>query len=260
MEERERYASVIFLNAVIPLLKVVIEEDEKLSAKGLKCTGVVQIGTLSENGKLATHLVFENGEIKVVKGVHEQPTIELCFKRVEDFNGFFRGTSKKLPSIKGLRHFTLLTTVVSALLRMSKLLGSKEAPAVARDKALLVRLYFYLLSSGISQLNKAGHPIIASWVKKSPDRVYAWTVNQQEDMSAYIRIKAGNSKAARGLYKRSKPFFTMRFDSPDSALGILMEKDDMFDSTAKGKLMMEGAPEFGAQLGDYMAIVGSFLK
>ena len=116
------------------------------------------------------------------------------------------------------------------------------------------------MSSGISQLNKAGHPEISKWVKKSPDRVYAWTVNGEEKLSAFLRIKAGNSKASRGLYKRSKPFFTMRFDSTDSALGILMELDDMIESTIKGKLVMEGAPEFGAQLGDYMGIVGSYAK
>ena len=80
------------------------------------------------------------------------------------------------------------------------------------------------------------------------------------ELYAYIRVKAGNSKSARGEYTRSKPFFTMRFDSVDSALGILMQKDNMLESTAKGKLIMEGGPEYGAQLGEFMMLVGPYVS
>lgn len=51
---------------------------------------------------------------------------------------------------------------------MSSLLGTTEAPKDEATKELLVLLYFYLLSTGISQLNKAGHPDISSWAKKVP--------------------------------------------------------------------------------------------
>ena len=56
------------------------------------------------------------------------------------------------------------------------------------------------------------------------------------------------------------PFFTMRFNNLDSALGILLSTDDMLDSTKKGKLIMDGAPEFGAQIGEYMILVGSYAQ
>jgi len=56
------------------------------------------------------------------------------------------------------------------------------------------------------------------------------------------------------------PFFTMRFDSLDSALGILMSIDDMLASVRSGKLIMDGAPEFGAQIGEYMMLVGALAK
>ena len=56
------------------------------------------------------------------------------------------------------------------------------------------------------------------------------------------------------------PFFTMKFRDLDSALGILMSIDDMLESVRQGKLIMEGAPEFGAQIGEYMLTVGGYAK
>ena len=96
-------------------------------------------------------------------------------------------------------------------------------------KTLMVKCFFYLLSSGISQLNKMGHTEIKEWTSKSPDRVYAFAVDGHPEVSAFIRIKAGKSRAGRGEYKRAMPFFTLRFNSLDSALGILLSIDDMLE-------------------------------
>ena len=52
----------------------------------------------------------------------------------------------------------------------------------------------------------------------------------------------------------------MRFNNLDSALGILMSIDDMLESVQKGKLIMDGAPEFGAQIGAYMMEIGAMAK
>lgn len=52
----------------------------------------------------------------------------------------------------------------------------------------------------------------------------------------------------------------MAFDTPRSALGILLGTDDMLESTKQKKLIMEGAPEFGAQIGDYMMLIGALAK
>ena len=85
-------------------------------------------------------------------------------------------------------------------------------------------------------------------------------MDNEPTVSAYIRVKAGKTKAGRGVYKRAMPFFTMRFDSLDSALGILLSTDDMMESTRQSKLIMEGAPEFGAQIGEFMMLVGAMAK
>ncbi len=252
------YANKIFLNAVLPLVKVIVEKDEKLREKFNNKNAIVQISANDEDGKVGTHFVIEDGSWMVVKGVIDDPTLELEFKSITALNGFFSGKSKKFPKIKGWHNVSLLINTFKALMTMANLLGLEEAPKDEAKKDLLVQLYFYLLSSGISQLNKAGHPMVSKWAKKSPDRVYAWAVNGKSELSAYIRVKAGNTKAARGEYRRAKPFFTMRFDSTESALGILMNTDDMIESTINGKLIMEGAPEFGSQLGEYMQLVGDY--
>ena len=56
------------------------------------------------------------------------------------------------------------------------------------------------------------------------------------------------------------PFFTLRFDSFKSALGTLLGTDDMLESTKSGKLIMDGAPEFGAQLGGFLLMIGDLAK
>lgn len=256
----EIYSCEIFLKAVVPLMKVLVEEREEL-ARGFKdFTGVVQISVNDNGGKIGTHFKIEKGVWTTVKKVHENPTIELEFKDIVTFNNFFKGKSKKLPKINGKKHLKLMVYVFKVLLKMSALLSASEAPTENKDKVLLVKLYFYLLPSGISLLNKLGHEEVSKWAKRSPDRVYAWSVENEPELSSYIRVKAGKTKACRGKYKYSKPFFTMKFNNADSALGILLQKDDLVESTIKSKLIMEGAPEFGAMIGEFMMLVGSYAK
>lgn len=258
--QEDLYSNRIFLNAVLPLLKVIIDNDENLKKGFAGKNNVVQISAVTKEGKVGTHFIVEQGEITVKMGVAPKPDLELQFKSIEAFNAFFKGKSKMLPRMIGIKHLGLLIAVFKALLKMAAMLGAAVPPQKEEEKVLLVKLYFYLLSAGISQLNKAGHPDVSKWARKSPDRVYAWVLDDMPDVAAYLRVKAGNTKSARGLYTRSKPFFTMRFDSADSALGILLEIDDMIEATINGKLIMEGAPEFGAQLGEYMLLVGSYAK
>lgn len=254
------YANRIFINGALPLLKVIVESKPALTKSFKGVNTVLQVSALDGEEKVGTHFIVEDGVWQVVKGVTEEAVIDLQFPTVEAFNGFFSGTSKKLPKIIGWYHVGLLIKFLKALITMANLLGAVDIPDDEDEKELLVKLYFYLLSSGISQLNKAAHPAVSKWAKKSPDRVYAWAVNDRLDLSAYIRVKAGKTKACRGEYKRSKPFFTMRFSDVDSALGILLQIDDFLESTVKGKMIMEGAPEYGAVVGDFMMLIGSYAK
>lgn len=267
-EHDVRYQTVVFLNAVIPVLKPIIASRSALQKAFAGKSGIVQISALAADGesvdgrppRLATHLVVDDGQVSVKLGAHPAPNVELQFGSREKLNAFFTG-SLVLPAIRGgLANPGLLKATVQSLLAMSRVLGQTQPPSDVEEQKLLVRCMFYLLTTGISQLNKAGHPRVCQWSANQPDRVYALSVIGHEELDAHLRVKAGKTKAFRGSYTRSKPFFTMAFDSPRSALGILLDVDDMIESTTSQKIIMQGAPEYGAELGELMQLVGSYAK
>ena len=180
-EQETLFSTNLFLYAVCPLLKTILEDKESLQKgwKGKKA--VAQISCLDTGGKKAIHYLFENGTCTPKKGVSEEPVdIELEFKSPEHLCSFFKGKLFPLPKMKGaLRHFSVFLNFMKLLLTMSGLLGAKTAPKKPEDQKLLVKCMFYLLSRGISILNKLGHPDVSAWAAVSPDRVYAWAVESE---------------------------------------------------------------------------------
>ncbi len=261
MDDRSRYTAKLFIHAVLPLIRVVAEDTE-LIKKWKKHNGVVQFEVATDEGLWGIHFIVEDGKLtpKIATLPSNEVTISLHFNSVEHFNAFFRSETKKLPKIKGFLHPGMLTVTMKTLLKMSSLLSITKPPKKLEEKVLVTKMMFYLLTAGISQLNKLEHPDIKKWTTTSPNRVYALTVDDWKDVAAYIHVKAGKSRSARGRYERSKPFFTMRFADLDSALAILLETGDLLALTAEKKLIMEGAPEFGAKFGDFMMLVGEYIK
>ncbi|MCL2301058.1 MAG: hypothetical protein FWC27_13025 [Firmicutes bacterium] len=267
MDQDTLYAYKIFLNAALPLVKVIAGDVPALAKKFEQAHCIFQVSALNPDapaGKVATHFTVNNGEWKVCTDcVCTNAMVELQFKSIDAFVAFFKGkmSPATLPKMIGaVEHLGMFLAFMQVLLKMSALLGAAKPPEDEATKALLVKCFFYLLSSGISCLNKTGHEAIHGWALQSPDRVYSWAVNGHPEVAAYIRVKAGKSRAGRGEYRRAMPFFTLRFDSLDSALGILLDTDDMMDATKAGRLIMDGAPEFGAQLGDFMLRVAAYAK
>lgn len=259
------FTNKIFLNAALPLVKTIATDVPSLKKCFEHAHAVIQVSALCDEvdeGKVGMHFVVNSGEWLVHTCLTKDPHIELQFKSVEALNAFFKGNISlgAIPKIHGIKKAGTLVSFVRVLLKMSSLLTAKEAPDDLAEQELMVKCFFYLLSSGISQLNKAGHPAVHEWALKSPDRVYSWAVDGYPQVSAYIRVKAGKTRAGRGEYKRAMPFFTMRFDSLKSALGILLGTDDMLESVRQGKLIMDGAPEFGGQIGEYMLTVAGYAQ
>ncbi|MDD7292102.1 MAG: hypothetical protein PUG83_01095 [Clostridiaceae bacterium] len=259
------YSNKIFLNAALPLVKVIATDVPSLAKKFEHAHAVIQVSCLNPEvpeGKVGMHFVVNSGEWLVHTCLTKDPHIELEFKSVEALNGFFKGniTLGAIPKIHGIKKAGTLLAFVQVLLKMASLLGADKAPEDEETQRLMVKCFFYLLSSGISQLNKNGHPDVHEWALKSPDRVYAWAVNGYPQISAYIRVKAGKTRAGRGEYKRAMPFFTLRFKDLPSALGILLGTDDMLEAVKKGTLIMDGAPEFGGQIGAYMLTVAGYAQ
>lgn len=270
LNKDELYTNKIFLCGALPLLKTIVGDIPSLKSKFKNVHCIYQVSCLDKDapeGKYATHFMVNGDEWivhadKVAYRVGKQKFVELEFKSVEAMNAFFKGkiTPATLPKMHGLNFAYEFGVFMAALLKMANLLGLTTPPEDYDTKKLLVKCYFYLLTAGISTLNKQGHEGVHGWTLKSPDRVYAFAVNGEPEVSAYIRIKAGKSRSGRGEYKRAMPFFTLRFDCLDSALGILLGIEDMLAFTKSGKLIMDGAPEFGAQIGEYMLLVGDYAK
>jgi len=267
LDQDTLYAYKIFLNAALPLVKVIASDIPALAKKFANAHCIFQVSAMdpdAPSGKVATHFTVNNGEWSVCADcVATNAMVELQFKSIDAFVAFFKGkmSPATLPAMKGaVKHMGMFLAFMQVLLKMSALLGATAPPADEATKVLLVKSFFYLLSSGISCLNKNGHEAIHGWAEQSPDRVYSWAVDGHPEVAAYIRVKAGKSRAGRGEYKRAMPFFTLRFDSLDSALGILLDTDDMMEATKAGRLIMDGAPEFGAQLGEYMLTVAAYAK
>jgi hypothetical protein len=263
--QNDLYAARIFLNSALPLLKVVIRSKPEIRKKFDKKAFVFQISALYDEapgGKMATHFVFGKGDITVkVSETHPKPDIEFVFPDLKKFIIFFSGKGMPLPKMKGVvTNLGAFAAVMRGLLTMAKLLQAQDAPKEPGDQELLVKLFFYLLPGGISQLNKAGHEKIHDFALKSPDRAYAFAVTGYPELCSYIRVKEGNSKAGRGEYPRCKPFLTLRFDSVRHALDILMSKGDMIDYMANRYLVVEGAPEFAGNIGEFMLTVGDYAK
>ena len=256
MDKDKMYTSRLFLYAVLPLVKEIGTEYGYFRGK----TGVIQISVRLPEGEEGLHYMLEDGQVQTALGLHPSPDVQLHFKDQEHFNRFFLGKTKKLPQIKGLKHLGLVMAAFKTLLKMSTLLSAKTPPADKKTKELVVRLFLFLLSRGISRLNRMGHPQVQAWSSISPNRVYAWEVDGFPDTAAHLRVKAGKTKAAKGKYTRSQPFFTMRFADLDSALAILLQTGDFITLTAQQKLILEGAPEFGAKIGDFMQLVGSYVQ
>ena len=263
------FTNKIFLCGALPLMKTIATDVPDLAKKFEHTHAVVQISAKDPEapaGKYATHFVINSGvwEVHADKVSDDEHTdVELAFKSVEQMNAFFKGKigPGTLPKMKGIaKNFGTFLSFMMVLLKMSSLLTATEAPEDEETQKLMVKCFFYLLTSGISTLNKQGHPEIKEWTTKSPDRVYALAVNDHPEVSAFLRIKAGKSRAGRGEYKRAMPFFTLRFDSFKSALGTLLGTDDMLDATKNGRIIMDGGPEFGAQFGGFLLVVGDYAK
>ncbi|MFA6866112.1 MAG: hypothetical protein WCR54_01180 [Clostridia bacterium] len=266
MTQGDKYALRIFFFSALPLLKVIATTEPKFKKKFEGKSFVFQISVLSDEfkktGKLSTHFVVENGEWTThVSETHPSPDIELEFPTVEKFILFFTGKGMPLPKMKGVfKNFGKFVAILLTLLRMAGLLQATEIPTKQEDQNLLVKLYFYLLSNGISQLNKTGHEEATQFTEVSPDRTYAFAVTGHDDLQSWLRVCRGKSVAGHGEYKRCKPFLTMRFDNTEHALGILMSKADMIDYMKKSYLRIEGAPEFGGALGNLMMTVGYYAQ
>jgi hypothetical protein len=246
---RDELKSRLFLRVALPLVKVVREEDPRMRRLTRNMNAVVQF--MVQGTDTGAHLVFADDGLEVVQGVCEKPTVSFAFKDLKSLNDFFAG-KLVLPSIKGMRRLDVILRTVPLLLSLKMLMPDAD-PKKPAKRALKVKLLLYMVTTALSQLNKAGEPIMVKMVEKSPDRVYQWIV--EGGPSAYLRMRAGKTKAGRGIYTRRRPFVLMRFPDVEGAYQVLTSKVALVEAVKQGYVVTEGAMEYSKEIGICMQTV-----
>jgi len=170
-------------------------------------------------------------------------------------NAMFAG-KPAVPFIKGLHRVGLLIKVFSVLMGLMVLMPNVK-PKDPKKRRLKVKMTFYMITTALSQYNKGGDPEMAAWTKKQPERIYQISVD--EGIAAYLRVKAGRSKAGRGLFTRRRPFVHMKFNGVEGAMPIVLNEVDMVTAVKNGYLVVEGSPEYGGNVGDFMVKIQNLI-
>ena len=246
--ERELLAARLFLRAVLPVIKVVLTDDPKMKRKFEGVCGRIQFQADNDGTPLGSALVLDEEGFRVVHDVSEASDITFSFKSVAKMNAFFAG-KPVIPKIRGWLRPGLLVKAFSLLMSL-KILMPDADPKEPDKRRLKVKMTFYMITTALSQYNKGGDPEMAKWTSKQPERIYQITVD--DDIAAYLRVKAGKSKAGRGVYRRRRPFVHMNFNGVEGAYPIVMNQINMVDAIRKGYLSLEGSPEYGRDIGDFM--------
>ncbi len=258
----EQLTNRIVRHAVLPVVKVMLQDDPKMASKFEGVSGIVQFVAESDNGPAGAYLKFDNGELEVVQEIADNPDVVFHFSRVKKMNDMFRG-KPVLPSfgplLKGMFGNAGLLFKTFAVLLGLKILMPTAKPKTEQQAYLKVKMTLYMISTALSQLNKAGDPDIQAWTAKQPLRIYQWSVDGT-DIACYLKIKAGKTKAGRGRYTRRRPFVHMIFRDLDAALPVLASEIDNVQAMAQGLLVNDGSPEYGGKVGDFMMRVGNMLQ
>jgi len=239
----------IFLRALFPVMKVVLADDPKIKKKFEGVTADIQFIAKDGAGDVGAYLSFSNGNLEVVQGICDNPDITFGFGSIAKMNAMLAG-KPVIPKIKGLLKVGLLLKVFSLLMSL-KILMPDVRPGDPDKRRLKVKMTIYMITTALSQYNKGGDSEMVKWTSKQPERVYQMSV-EGEDIAAYLRVKAGKSKAGRGFYTKRHPFVHMKFNGIDGALPVLLNEVSMVEAIRNGYLAVEGSPEYGGDIGDFM--------
>ncbi len=237
-----------------PVMKVPLQDDPKMKKLFANVVGTVQFTADNGDDQLSCYLAFDKGDLTVTEGICDDPKITLSFPSAEKMNTMLAGGSV-LPKIKGLRNLGLLIKFLRLVMCL-KLMDPTNRPTDPVKRHLKVKMSLYMITTALSVANKLGDEAMKEWTSKQPDRIYQFTVepyDEENGIAAYLRVKAGNTKAGRGVYKRRRPFVHFRFQTVDGALKVLLKEVEFVEAVEKGCVAVDGAPEYSAQLNDMMA-------
>lgn len=247
--KKDLLAAELYIKAVFPVLKVLLKDDPKTADRFKNTDAKIILRAKHEGGFLGANLHFKLGELHIDEEDLENGDIIFTFGGVKQMNSFLAG-GIALPSIKGFTKIKLLTRFVSMLL-MLKLMMPDARPKDEHKRYLKVKLALYMVSTALSKLNKSGDRDMKEWTGRQPDRIYQLSVDGT-DIAVYLRVKAGKTKAGRGMYQRKRPFVHMKFNGIDGALKVLLKDAEFVDAVDKQYIAIEGSPEYAANINDFM--------
>lgn len=259
--ERDILITRLFFRAAFPVMKVPLEDDPRMRERFAGVTAKVQF--IADNGDepLGCWLDFNRGEFRATEGFCDDPDLTLRFASAARLNSFLSG-GLVLPRLKGaLRHPLLLVRVLLLLLSLTLMMPSNR-PKNPAKRYLKLKMTLYMITTALSVYNKLHGGEFAEWAKYQPDRIYQFTVesgNKSEQIAAYLRVKAGKTKAGRGTYQYRRPFVHFRFQGIDGALPVLLKDVEFVESVERGYVQVDGSPEYASQLNDFMGMLQGML-
>jgi hypothetical protein len=257
MADRILLTNRIVLRSIMPLFKVLYEADTSPFKKLLAgFDGVIQLSIRGTDTGAFLH--FKDGRLDVNQGIHPSPDITIPFKHAAGMNAMFTGgipVFGGLPS--GIWKIPLLIKLVMLLLGLLLLMPNVN-PKDPAKRELKVKLIMYMVTNALSQLNKGGDEDMTAWTAKQPDRIYQMSMGPAGP-AAYLRVKAGRTKAGHGHYTRKAPFVHMRFNGLEGAYKVLAESKDTVSATADGDIRLEGSPEYAGNIGSFMMRIQDML-
>ncbi len=253
-EPKDLLASELYIKAVFPVLKVLLKDDPKTAKRFEDVDAHIVIRAKYNEGYLGANLHFKKGELGINEEELTAGDIIFTFPSVKKMNSFLAG-GIALPSIKGFANIKLLVSFISMLL-MLKLMMPDARPKDEHKRYLKVKLALYMVSTALSKLNKSGDPDMNEWTGRQPDRIYQLSVDGT-DIAVYLRVKAGKTKAGRGMYTRKRPFVHMKFNGIDGALKVLLKDAEFVEAVDNKYISIEGSPEYAANINDFMMRIQS---
>jgi hypothetical protein len=254
--EKDIMTAKLFFRAAFPVMKVPLNDDPKIKKLFESRKANIQFSAANGEDKLGCYLTFDNGDLTVTEGFCEKPEITMHFSSVAKMNVMLTGGTA-LPKIKGFRNFGLLLKFLKLMMSL-KLMMPTANPKDPHKRYLKVKMSLYMITTALSVFNKLGDERMTEWTSKQPDRVYQFTVepyDEETGIAAYLRVKAGKTKAGRGVYKRRRPFVHFRFKTVDGAIKVLQKEVEFVEAVEKGCVAIDGSPEYSSQLNDLMAVL-----
>lgn len=270
----------LYFRAAFPAMRVPLEDDPKQAKKFANFNGIVQFTADDDENPLACHIVFrdakraaesEDGKrFKVFQGKYEgtEEIIDMHFSSIKSLLGVFKG--KKVTDMLGIvkpllknifKKGTLpfLFLMLSLTKTMPSFLPTADEPL---EQYLKVKMSLYLITTALSTANKLGWKEMSDWTARQTDRIYQFKVGATVDkdgvelyppIAAYLRVKAGNTKAGRGEYTRKRPFVLFDFPNPDGCIAVLTKRYEFVDACVKGCVTIVGAGDsYAVQFNDIM--------